>query len=327
MRAGWLVLGVAGCAPCPELSEVPIRGASDAQHGVLTEALASLEQALGPGRVCIPEVALEPLGRHGSVERHRHRIRLDSELSLDDLDWVLTHEVAHAVDFGEGLAATPDPLLDRVADEMFAHPTFIDPEARDGYGSERLRRSEVVATFASSGPAAATLQQVGCAGDPVDAASLATWQLEQLWWYAVPYPSVPPGPVVGRWESDAPVEALAPSGASVRLEAAGEIVTLDLGAGASVEAQPAGTARTGIDAVPVGPTVSGSRAAQLIELPVHHLGEPVRRVLWSDGEHTLAVGDGCARALQVLFAHDDRVWTAWVEPDQHTVAWGPLVAW
>jgi hypothetical protein len=133
-----LVAGVtlAGCATCPPLSEVPVRGGTDAEQAEVEAELVRLERDLALP-VCIDRVRLhKTLSKgYGLYDRATHIIALEHDTALRP---VLRHEVCHGVDYQNDVvlgreALFPYPDASPVSDayepnEAFAVICAVGPE-------------------------------------------------------------------------------------------------------------------------------------------------------------------------------------------------------
>ena len=96
----------AGCGAGVPLSEVPIRGGTEAQQYEVRAALVEFDAAVGAGRVEVRSV---------HIRRFADR-RTDEELtSFRDSVW---HELCHALEDDEGITLG-EPLIARLREGLF----------------------------------------------------------------------------------------------------------------------------------------------------------------------------------------------------------------
>ncbi|MEQ1571467.1 MAG: hypothetical protein ABMA64_37920 [Myxococcota bacterium] len=340
----WLAALLAGCKQYP-LSDVPISGGTASQRALVRAIVDEFEAATGGGRVTLSAVHLNylPNGLAGDYERATHRVRVSSGLSDRDLQYTTRHELCHALDFADELAAEPGTIWDDISDKLFGNGV---PGVTDTYASKnaRSRRSEALAMFCEQGPLYAQLIADPCADDPDGAADIADGLLDQVWWGpepvpvtnskssdavvwdravadVIPYPSpaMEPGFVVLDVDSenlvDCPTVDLY-TGVTVD-EFYGRVFSPDYSGWASFTEGPwawkaEASESTGLD---------GGPDALLGRVYLWHLEWSAYRRFWSpDGQEWMLAG--CAREGENIFYADDTLWTFWVEGDQ--AMWTPL---
>jgi hypothetical protein len=177
----WSLLVTLGLADRVPLGDAPIVGADDAQMLTLVrELLAEFEQDVGEGRVGLVEVRFAPRRTLGAFSPRTGRIVLADDLTPEDLQDVLGHELCHALDFAEDLVARPVAEFDALGFEV------VDPRrgGRPVQGSERFRRREAFAAWCALGPD--TAQHLVASDEPERVTEAAHWLVERVWTGAVP---------------------------------------------------------------------------------------------------------------------------------------------
>lgn len=174
MRFGWLALAVAGCTPLVPLDEVPIVGGTDAQRALIEAELASFDALAGPGRAVVREIGF------GSVAPDRlaeytwdRRIRLGLDVDDDELQYVLRHELCHALDDTERLSDDA-AVLDRIG-SVFRLQGRMDQTA------VRAVREEAFALLCGDSAPILAAAAAPCVGDPEPLADAAAWVLDVAW--------------------------------------------------------------------------------------------------------------------------------------------------
>jgi hypothetical protein len=179
-----------GCAgsSCPPLDQVPIRNAEPEQETTLQDELsrAAADFALP---VCIDHVHVGGIVRHewGAYNTVTHGVRIAHEVALDDLPWILRHEICHGVD--------------RQNDVVKDHPSVFDADDSSA-GSVRRGEAEAFAELCQDGASRfRLLWDQDCPGDP-DLAAQQVVRTEvyglsdpapQAWWEEIASTPVEPG--------------------------------------------------------------------------------------------------------------------------------------
>jgi hypothetical protein len=328
------------CAERVPLSQVPVRGGTDAQQAEVRRIIEGFEQAAGPGRVALTEVVFSDIygPAIGTFSPVSFRVRLESGLQGFELERVLRHELCHALDYTEGLVAEPDPAFDALVHDLFVLGA-VDTEGLEG---PRNRRSEAFARFCEKGPLIAEALSSACPGEPDEVTEVAATLVRQVWpaWER-PQSSPIPGRVHASWTAPAPdpeefgVIGLAdPS--QIRVQYGSARVDLDLESGrppdrgASPPFAPQEELPEGLDGLcPMygylsdGAGWAEGPAAALVRFDLYE-GSAVARVLAADGGAWGPVHGCVSHQHTDLFATaDHRLWLAWV--DGATVSWVPLL--
>jgi hypothetical protein len=181
---------LAACRPERPLSEVPITGGTQQERAIVKAELEVFARAVGPDRIGLRRVKL--------VEEVRGDDRLagaytGSEILLDagweDLASTVRHELCHAVERAEGLAAGPDPLLDELAAGFFQEMAVLADLWPKYYRTARLQRSEALASFCELGPVALDSLRQPCPGQSPLLQEVAEWMMDRIY---LEHPLLPP---------------------------------------------------------------------------------------------------------------------------------------
>lgn len=151
-----MALGVAACAPCPPLAEVPVRGGTEAQRALAEETLAEMADALALP-VCVDRVRFGGwapfVHKYGSYSTVTHRVSVEPAANEDEVPIVVRHEVCHAVD-------TQNDVVDGRKDVF----VLADPET--GEDLYRPGREPFAVLCAYGAAALAPLWDAECVDDP-----------------------------------------------------------------------------------------------------------------------------------------------------------------
>ncbi|MEQ1565815.1 MAG: hypothetical protein ABMA64_09275 [Myxococcota bacterium] len=330
---GWFVW--VACARVP-LPEVQIFGGSDEVRAAIREELVAFDRWVGPGRLEVASVAVEPLGAfNGLYQPGTGRVHVASALGPLDVRPVVRHELCHALDYHEDLVEHPvEPFT-----------TWQHTVAEEEGLSDRAARSEVLAEGCEWGPEAAAALAEGCPGEPAESTELFAFLRDEVWAAFEPVtaagtlaptaepglPSVelaPPEP----WEAFVLAPTPSPHAVTLsRLEAAGWVASShDVWTGEALPALVPAPDRPlelrGPDGAWVegGVTrVDGSGAAFVdYDHPLFGLSS---RVFTADEHGWSPLSGVCPPAepaMRELVVAADHLWLA--EGDGETIRWGPL---
>jgi hypothetical protein len=318
------LLLVGACEARVPLSDVPIVGGTAEQREAVRDELAAFDGWVGPDRLQIVEVRfadLDPVVL-GQFRPSQDDVKLNRDLAIGEVRWVVRHELCHALDYAEGLVEQPSPLFDHLVTQLKgqAGPT------------DRARRSEVLAEACNVGPfGAEALATQPCPADPPEAEELFGWIARHVWSeYDPADPAAPLGPALASGPApEAGPLSVSPSVEPGLVDVVGLPFAVDLHTG-----EPSGQVPAAGDAANPPPTTtplggvvrlgvgwpSGPGAA-VVDYTLKSQGPAGSRLVWSDGLDWSPVGCVDASDDWDLFTAEDQVWYAWRE---QAVSWTPI---